>query len=139
MLSKTAETNPRPNVVCHDAAGSASTGINDADSTSDSRKAVPLSDSGSTDQSGRLIGAVRSSTIHTVAPRNGMPSAIAGNRVFTTMLAVTAAMRMAPTMPSRAQSTTAAFLRRHHRRMGVLLASRKHTRHDQRRHRRTYA
>src|SRR5688572_32013570 len=42
MLSNTAETKPSPNAVCHDAAGSRSTGISDAHSTSASRNTVPL-------------------------------------------------------------------------------------------------
>ena len=59
MLSNTAETKPRPNVVCHDAGGSCSTGIIDAASTSDSRNTAPRAASGSSSQSGRRIGAVQ--------------------------------------------------------------------------------
>ena len=43
---------PRPNAVCHEAAGSRSTGIIDAHSTSESRKMLPLNAPGSCDQSG---------------------------------------------------------------------------------------
>src|SRR5215470_17478164 len=42
MLSNTAETKPSPRAVCHDAAGSFSTGIIEAQVTSASRKMVPL-------------------------------------------------------------------------------------------------
>src|SRR5690606_14792320 len=51
MLSNTAETQPRPKAVCHDAAGSVSTGISDAQVTSVSRNSVPFTDAGTTFQS----------------------------------------------------------------------------------------
>ena len=57
MLSNTAETNPRPSAVCHDATGSFSTGIIEAAVTSASKKIVPLNVSGITAQSGRRNGA----------------------------------------------------------------------------------
>src|SRR5262249_6518608 len=38
MLSKTADTKPRPSAVCHEALGNLSTGINVAHKTSDSKK-----------------------------------------------------------------------------------------------------
>src|SRR5436305_1397284 len=42
MLSKTADTKPRPSAVCQEATGSRSTGIIEAAVTSASRKIVPL-------------------------------------------------------------------------------------------------
>jgi hypothetical protein len=58
MLSNTADTNPRPKAVGHDAEGNVSTGIIEADVTSASRKIVPLNVSRSTAQSSRRNGAV---------------------------------------------------------------------------------
>jgi len=58
MLSKTADTKPRPSAVCHEALGNLSTGINVAHKTSDSKKILPLIVSGKISQSGRRTGAV---------------------------------------------------------------------------------
>src|ERR1700694_1256475 len=53
MLSNTADTNPRPSAVVHDADGSFSTGISDAHTMSESRKTLPLAAAGRCDQAGR--------------------------------------------------------------------------------------
>ena len=53
MLSNTDDKKPSPSAVCHEASGSCSTGIIDAESTSDSRNSEPFSASGSSDHSGR--------------------------------------------------------------------------------------
>ena len=58
MLSNTAEMKPSPKRVCQEAAGSFSTGIIEAQSTSESRKTVPLKAPGSTSSPGARSGAV---------------------------------------------------------------------------------
>ena len=57
---QTADTKPRPNVAGQEAAGNLSTGISEAQATSDRRKTAPLAASGTTDQS---------SLRHTAVPR----------------------------------------------------------------------
>src|SRR5207247_8627323 len=52
MLSKTADTNPRPRAVFQDATGNASTGIIEAVNTRDSKKKEPRYAGGITCQSG---------------------------------------------------------------------------------------
>src|SRR5262245_66595339 len=85
MLSNTADTKPRPSAVGHDAAGSSSTGIIEADVTRASRKIVPLKVSGSTFQSGRRNEAVANRTAHTDKPRTGTrPSSSGKCRLVTT-------------------------------------------------------
>ena len=70
-MSNTAETKPSPSAVCHEAAGSFSTGIIEAAVTSASRKIVPLKVSGITFQSGARRPAVRRMTAQTAIPRTG--------------------------------------------------------------------
>ena len=53
MLSNTAETKPSANAVCHDAAGSAFTGMSEAHHTSESRNTAPFAAPGSSSQAGR--------------------------------------------------------------------------------------
>src|SRR5687767_15970441 len=60
ILSNTAERKPRPNEVCQDGAGRLSTGIIEAQSTSERRKSDPVRAGPSSDHCGRRIGAVRS-------------------------------------------------------------------------------
>src|SRR5262245_49066429 len=67
ILSNTAETKPRPSVVCHDAAGSFSTGMSEAQVTSASRNTDPLNASGSRPQSGRRAAAVARMATQTAA------------------------------------------------------------------------
>src|SRR5690348_14996751 len=74
MLSKTAETKPRPSAVCQDAAGSLSTGIKDAQRIRESRKMLPTKAPGSSAQSGFRSGALTRSASHTAAPMNGNAS-----------------------------------------------------------------
>jgi hypothetical protein len=78
MLSKTAETKPRPSAVCHDAAGSFSTGIIEAQVTNESRKTVPLKVSGSTPQSGCRKGTANRMAAHTAKPMTGHSSNTSG-------------------------------------------------------------
>jgi hypothetical protein len=52
MLSNTAEMKPRDSVLCQEAGGSFSTGINEAQVTNASRKIEPLNASGSSFHSG---------------------------------------------------------------------------------------
>src|SRR5512134_221808 len=105
MLSKTAETKPRPSAVSHEAAGSFSTGIRDAQVMSDSRKMLPLKDSGSSDQSGLRKGTQARIATHTAAPMKGKLSETAGNLRLTNTFAPIAAARIAATIPTRVQST----------------------------------
>src|SRR5262245_48348580 len=104
MLSNTAETNPRPNAVCQEAAGSLCTGIMDAQVTSASRKMLPLNASGTNDHSGLRQPAVARITSQTVAPRTGKLSASWGACVFIKTLAAIAITRIKATIQSRAQS-----------------------------------
>ncbi len=71
MLSKTEERKPRPKALCQEAAGSFSTGIIDAQSTSESRKIEPLTASGNTSQSGRRAATEIRIATHTAAPIKG--------------------------------------------------------------------
>ena len=105
MLSNTADTKPSPSAVCHDASGSCSTGIIDAQVTSASRKIVPLKVSGITSQSGRRSGAVARMTTQTASPITGMTSSSAGNFRLAMTFARIATTRIAATMNTRVQST----------------------------------
>src|SRR5688500_2780395 len=113
MLSKTADTNPRPSAVGHDAAGSLSTGINDAHRMSESRKMVPSNALGSRLQSGLRMGAVTRIATHTAAPMNGNLSERWLTCRLTTTVAAIAAANMAATTATRPQSipgpTTTSF------------------------------
>ena len=105
MLSNTADTKPRPSAVCHDAAGSFSTGISEAQTISDSRKMLPLSAPGSSDHCGLRHSAVTASATQTPVPMNGKRSDnslyLTLTRTFTTI----AVARMMATIATRAQST----------------------------------
>src|ERR1017187_6560001 len=105
MLSNTAETKPRPKAECQDAAGSASTGIIDAQVTRDSRKIDPLLASGSSSQSGLLSGTLNRIAAHTAAPMNGKGTEGSLNSTLTITLATIAQIRISATMPARGQST----------------------------------
>ncbi len=59
---------PRPKAECQEAAGNFSTGIIDAQSTSDRRKIEPLTVSGSTSQSGRRTTTESRIATHTATP-----------------------------------------------------------------------
>ena len=74
---------PRPSAVCHDAAGSFSTGIIDAAVTSARRKAVPLNVSGMHLPT-RLLQteSSRTATAQTASPRTGTAPISAGNFKF---------------------------------------------------------
>src|SRR6185436_18627759 len=98
MLSNTADTKPRPSAVGQEAAGSFSTGINEAAVTSASRKIVPLKVSGITFQSGARQPAVNRITAQTARPRTGTASSSAGNFKLAMMFAASAATRMAATI-----------------------------------------
>src|SRR5262249_32995660 len=78
MLSNTAETQPRPNAVCQDAAGSFSTGTIEAPVTTDSRKIVPLRVSASTAQPGCRKGTAARMAAHTARPITGHASNASG-------------------------------------------------------------
>src|SRR5688572_8676671 len=109
MLSKTAETTPKPKAVTADAAGSRSTGIIEADSTSDNKNALPRTALGNTDQSGRRkIEPVRM-TAQTAAPIHGKLSPNSGNLVLTITFAVMTPTRIANTTASSPQSTLVSF------------------------------
>ena len=71
MLSNTEERKPRPSAVCHDAAGSFSTGIIEAHSTSESRKIEPLQRAGQQLPVGRTQRRGHQDRQATAAPRNG--------------------------------------------------------------------
>src|ERR1700674_3591823 len=101
MLSNTADTNPRPSAVVHDADGSFSTGISDAHTMSESRKTLPLAAAGRSDQAGRRHSAAMKIATHTPAPMNGKRSDHWLNLTLTT-IAVT---RMNATIATRGQST----------------------------------
>jgi hypothetical protein len=105
MLSNTAETKPRPRVVCQEAAGNFSTGMSDAQVTRASRKTEPLNASGSSLQSGRRSVAVSRIATQTAAPMTGKWSSTAGKYRLAATLAPIAASRMTPTIAMRAQST----------------------------------
>ncbi len=104
MLSKTAERKPRASVDGHEAGGSFSTGIIEAQVTSASRKTEPLMAPGIRLHSGLRSGAASSSATQTALPRKGKLSASAANFRFTVTLVAIAATRMNATMPTRAQS-----------------------------------
>ena len=74
MLSKTAETKPSPSADCHDATGKASTGIIDAQSTSDNKNSAPFAASGTSDQSGFRTGTAIKIATHTATPNTGKRS-----------------------------------------------------------------
>src|SRR5919198_77020 len=104
MLSNTDDKKPRPNAVCHDAAGSSSTGIIDAHVTKASRKSVPLKVSGMMSQSGLRSGAATRMTIQTAMPSTGKTSSTTGNRRLAVTLAATATTRIATTIHTRVHS-----------------------------------
>ena len=106
MLSKTADRKPRPKAVCQDAAGSCSTGIIEAASTSDSRNTLPRTDSGTCCQSGRRIGAVSRIV---AADRDADEREAVGERRrisgSPSGWSTTAAPRISATTPMRGQSS----------------------------------
>ena len=105
MLSNTAERNPRPSVVGQEATGRLSTGIIEAQTTSESRKSVPLKVSGSTSQSWRRTGTVSSERHPHRRADEG--EVIGGGReahVETTLVTM-AKTSIVPTMKMRFQST----------------------------------
>src|SRR5688572_26646873 len=104
MLSNTDDTNPRPRVVGHDAGGNCSTGISDAHITSDKRKMLPFTDSGTTVQSGFRHGTASRIAAHTAAPMNGKLSDTDAKRVLMSTLAPIAATKIRATMATRLQS-----------------------------------
>ena len=104
MLSNTADVKPRPRADCHEAAGSLSTGIIEAQRTSESRNTALRADSGTRCHAGARSQAVSSSAPHTAAPRKGKRSEISVKRVLITMLTVTAETSMVPTTATRDQS-----------------------------------
>src|SRR6267142_2013691 len=105
MLSNTADTKPRPSAVCHDAGGSFSTGISEAQTMSDRRKMLPLNAAGSSDHAGWRHSAAIAIATHTAAPMNGKRSEYALNFTLTITLTMIAASRMAATIATRGQST----------------------------------
>src|SRR3989442_2145284 len=107
MLSNTAETKPRPSAVCHDAAGSFSTGIGEAQVISKRRNALPLNAPGSSDHAGLRHSAAMRIAAHTAAPMNGKRSEYALNFTLTITLTMIAASRMDATIATRGQSTRA--------------------------------
>src|ERR1700688_1925960 len=105
MLSNTADRNPRPSVVSHEADGSFSTGIIAAVVTSARRKTVPRKVAGSSGQSGRRAPAVTRIAAHTAAPITGKRSSTSGYLRLATTFATIATTRMKATIATRAQST----------------------------------
>src|SRR5262245_18977699 len=103
MLSKTADTKPKPRAVGHPAAGSLSTGIIEAHVTSAKRKIVPLNVSGITSQSGLLTRAVTRITVQTASPMTATTSSTAGNFRFATTFATSATKRIVTTIDTRTQ------------------------------------
>ena len=71
MLSKKEETKPSPSVVCQPGSGRLSTGIMDAQVTSESRNTLPRAAFGSSDQSGLRQAEVSNSAAQTAEPRKG--------------------------------------------------------------------
>ena len=107
MLSKTAETKPRPSAVCQDAAGNFSTGISEAHTISERRNTLPLNAPGSSDHAGLRHSAAMRIAAHTPAPMNGKRSEYALNFTLTITLTMIAASRMDATIATRGQSTRA--------------------------------
>src|SRR5437868_11597020 len=107
MLSNTAETKPRPSAVCHDGAGSFSTGMSEAHRISDKRNTLPLNAPGSSDHWGLRHNAVTSSATHTPAPMNGNVSENCAYFTLTITLTTIAVMRISATIATRGQSTRA--------------------------------
>src|SRR4051812_5078265 len=101
MLSNTADTNPRPRAVGHDAPGSSLTGIIDAQLTRANRNTEPLNASGNSPQPGRRTGAVASSATHSAMASTGMRSASPGMNTLQTMFVVITAASSAPTTARR--------------------------------------
>ena len=79
MLSKTADTNPSPSVVCHVGRGRCSTGISDADEHEGEQEHRALDRLRQHRPIGRRIGAVTSSTTQT-RPRRGTGNASGDRR-----------------------------------------------------------
>src|SRR5882724_12191122 len=105
ILSKTADTNPRPRVVFQDARGNFSTGIIEAISTRASRKMEPRSAPGSILQSGARKKVESRIAIQTAAPINGKRAAYSGNLRFVATFAARARARIRATIAIRTQST----------------------------------
>ncbi len=93
-----------PKADGHEAAGSLSTGIIDAHSTSASRKIDPRSADGTSDHSEARTGVVARIAAHTAAPRNGKASAAVLKRVLTSTLTTIADARIATTIAALVQS-----------------------------------
>src|SRR5712691_2995145 len=104
MLSNTADTKPRPSAVCHDAAGSFSTGISEAHTMSERRNTLPLNAPGSSDHAGLRHSAAMKIATHTAAPMNGNLSEKSLNFTLTMTLTAIAAIRMNATIATRGQS-----------------------------------
>src|SRR2546429_4895944 len=104
MLSNTAETKPKPSAVGHEAAGSFSTGINEAAVTNARRKIVPLKVSGITFQSGARSPAVSRMTAQTAMPRTGTESSRTGNFKLAGIFGASSSTRVATSMDAHAQS-----------------------------------
>jgi hypothetical protein len=104
MLSNTAEMNPSARADGQEAGGRLSTGIIEAQVTSDSRNTEPLKAPGIRLHSGLRSGTATSKATQMAAPRKGKCSAAAANFRFTVTLVMMAATRMKTTMPTRAQS-----------------------------------
>src|SRR5437870_4290326 len=102
MLSKTAETKPRPKAVCHDAEGSSLTGISDAHQTSESRNTHPLSAPGISPQAGFRRSEPTRIAAHT--PYQGPPAKKPAHGPLNIAFAKIAAARIRATIPSWAQS-----------------------------------
>ena len=104
MLSKTAEMKPSASAEGQEAGGSDSTGIIEAQVTSDNRNTEPLKAPGMRLHSGLRSGTATSRATQIAAPRNGKCSAAEANCRFTVTLVMMAQTRMKTTMPTRAQS-----------------------------------
>ena len=109
MLSKTAETKPSPKAVCHEAAGSFSTGIIEAHRIKESRKMLPLNAPGSSFQSGCRHSAVTRMAAQTAAPMNGKLSECSANLTLINTFIAIAAARMITTIVTLAVGYPVAY------------------------------
>src|SRR5690242_12263349 len=106
MLSKIAERNPIPKVVCHEGTGRFSTGISEAALTKASRKIEPRKARGSRDQFDERAGTTAAMAIHVAAPTNGKRLICVGYLKLTKKFVPITTSRINATKPTRSQSTS---------------------------------
>ena len=105
MLSKIAETRPKPSVVVADALGRTSTGISEADRTSASKKRLPRAAPGTSFQLSGRKAVPASNVNHNAAASNGKSSARDPRMALAARFVHAAAARAVTTIPIRQPST----------------------------------